>query len=152
MCERIEYYTPRHFKAYEFVPPEVYAELGRDALHFLVDVRTLITADQLRDFFGVPVLINDWYWKKKQGVPSRKWKTQRGYRPPKSRTGARWSQHRFGRALDATVVGVSATEVRDIVVNHPSVFPYVTRVEDKVNWLHADCANVFHHGIQLFKP
>jgi hypothetical protein len=152
MCERIEFYRPQHFRAFEFVPPEVYNHLGARSLTFVMDVRTLMTADKLREFFGVPIIINDWFWKQQQGIPKRDWLTQRGYRPPKSKTGAKYSQHRFGRALDCTLVGISATEARDIVVNHPAQFPYITRVEDAVNWLHIDCANVFHHGIQLFQP
>jgi hypothetical protein len=152
MCERIEYYKPKHFCAYEFVPPEVYEALRARSLSYVMDVRTLITADQLRTFFGVPVIINDWYWKLQQGVKRSDWLTQRGYRPPKSKTGAKYSQHRYGRAIDCTLVGISATEARDVVVNHPSQFPYITRVEDAVNWLHVDCANIFHHGIKLFQP
>lgn len=157
MCERINYYCPRHFKAYELVPPEVYdapfidgKKFGERALQFVLDVRTLITADTIREFFAVPVIINDWYWQKRKGVPRRKWLTQRGYRPPKSCIGARYSQHRFGRAIDCTLVGITATAARDIIVNHPSEFPYITRVEDNVSWLHVDCANVFHRGIYLF--
>ncbi len=152
MCERIEFYIPKRFRAYEFVPPEIHEALGARSLSYVMDVRTLITADQLRTFFGVPIIINDWYWKREQGVARKDWLTQRGYRLPKSKVGAKYSQHRFGRALDCTLIGISPTEARDVVVNHPAQFPYVTRVEDAVNWLHVDCANIFHHGIKLFQP
>lgn len=150
MCRRIEHYRIQRFRGYEFVPPEVYAALGERVFQYIIDVRTQVTADQLRKFFGVPVLINDWWWKKRQGISRRRWKTMRGYRPPRSRTGARYSQHRFGRAFDCTIVGVSATQARDVIINHASKFPYITRIEDNVEWLHVDCANVFHRGIYLF--
>jgi hypothetical protein len=58
--------------------------------------------DALRDKFG-PITVNDWSW----GGTFK----ESGYRSATSRTGAKYSQHRYGRAFDCkfghvTVQGV----------------------------------------------
>jgi hypothetical protein len=148
-----DYYEPKHFKAYEFLPPKEYAQYGAHGLVYHMDVRILITADQVRNFFGAPVIINDWYWAqhKKSLEDTLRF---RGYRPARFyKQPAAWaSQHRFGRAIDFNVHGCTAAQVRDVVLNHQTKFEYITRIEDSVDWVHVDCANDPHHGIHLFQP
>jgi hypothetical protein len=145
-----EQYMPKRFKGYEFLPPREYKHWGCRGMALFMDVRVLITADQLREFFGAPVTFNDWKW----GGSFR----YRGYRPDSFydqqglssyKSG---SQHRFGRAGDCDIKGVTATEARDIIMNHQAQFPWIRRLEDDVNWVHFDVANIHHHGIHLFKP
>lgn len=145
-----EYHTPKHFKGYELLPPREHKHWGDKGMALFMDVRVLITADQIREFFGSTVLFNTWYW----GGSSR----YRGYRPDRyydqqgQSSYKSGSQHRFGRAGDCKIVGVTATEARDIIMNHQDQFPWIRRLEDDVSWVHFDVANVHHHGIHLFKP
>ena len=136
-------YVPKHFKFYELVPHEIYLEFGEGS-RFLFDDRILRTADQIREFFNKPVVCNNWYWGGRKNF--------RGFRPADCTIGALFSQHKFGRALDLTINGVTSVQARDIIMNHQAQFPYITRIEDNVPWLHIDCANVHHNGIHLFQP
>jgi len=149
-----KFYKPHHFEAHEFVPPEVFDRWGERSMYLFMDVRVLITADQIRDFFSAPVKANNWWWKRGRGLPEVEWLRYRGYRPDTYYTGdpLNGSQHRFGRALDCDIYGVQASEARDIIVNHQSTFPFIKRIEDAVNWLHFDVANLFYRGIHLFHP
>lgn len=149
MCD-LGHYTPRHFIAQEFLPPEVFDRFGAGALYTFIDVRVLITADQVRDFFGAVVTGNNWH----RGGLLR----YRGYRPDRYYTDrgtdptGKGSQHRFGRAFDCDVAGCSADFVRDVIQRHPLLFPYIRRIELGVAWLHFDVMNTPHDGIHFFQP
>jgi len=150
MIELPQHYRPTHFIAQEFLPPREFNQWGEQGMYLFMDIRVLITADRIREFFGKRVTANDWKW----GGRFR----NRGYRPDNYYDQQQLSayksgsQHRFGRALDCTIEGVTATEVRDVIMNHQAEFPWIRRLEDDVNWVHFDVANVHHHGIHLFKP
>jgi hypothetical protein len=139
----MQYYKPEHFDIVELVPRSVHEDLGEKAW-LLFDPLILMTADQIRDFFGAPCFVNDW-----ANGGTREY---RGFRPSDCVVGASYSQHRFGRALDISVTGVTGTQVRDVIMNHQEHFPFITRIEDDVPHLHVDCALVFHRGIYLFTP
>jgi hypothetical protein len=132
----------KHFKVQEFVPEEVYRELGNMSM-LLIDSRMVKTADAIREYFGVPMNINDWCF----GGNIQ----YRGYRPLYSCVGAKWSQHKFGRALDI-VSRIPASEIRKAILDNQEDFPFVSAMEDDVNWLHVDCRNIdYKNGIYLFK-
>ena len=139
----LSYYEPRFFLPEEFVPPEVFDDLGERSL-LTMDYRILKTADTIRGFFGKPVTINNWVW-----GGSR---TMAGFRPMGSAIGAKWSQHKFGRAIDCLVRGVPAADVRRAILNEPNHFPYITVMEGAVSWLHVDCRSVAGQGINLIDP
>jgi len=141
----LNYYKPRHFHASELVPPDVYKAMGERSL-ILLDVRILISLDNLREYFDVPVTVNNWYTKGKF--------TQRGFRTDAG-TGAKYSQHRYGRGIDCDVKNVTAEKVRQIIIDHQDWqgFQYITALEIDVPWVHMDCRNVDRaHGIVLIKP
>jgi hypothetical protein len=161
MVELPDYYLPKCFAAYEFLPQWEYERYGDGGLRYFMDIRVLITADQIREFFASPCYINDWYWKRKQNVPECRWRQYRGYRPDRYYANVvqtpgdpvpSMSQHRFGRGSDMTIKDVTPTQARDIIVNHSEQFPWITRIEDDVSWLHFDVCNDFHNGIHLFNP
>jgi hypothetical protein len=139
----MQYYRPKHFELYELVPRVTYETLGEKAW-LLLDPRTLISGDQVRDFFGVPCTANNW-----QAGDN---KDSRGWRPGDDPDGAEHSQHKYGRALDLIIKGVSGAQARDVIMNHQEHFPFITRIEDGTPHLHFDCAPVFHRGIYLFQP
>jgi len=127
----IEQYTPKHFKAHELVPPDVYKDRGEKALE-LIDVRILITADTLRNYWGA-MTINDWYWGGKR-VAS-------GLRTPDSPHYKPYSQHTFGRALDGIFAKVNAEIVRQDILKYPDKYPFITFLETNISWLHCDARN-----------
>jgi hypothetical protein len=124
-------YIPKHFQSYELLPPDVYQKMGDNGL-YLIDDRILWTLDQIREYFNKPITINNW---KKGGQFS-----QRGYRNDPN-TGAPLSAHRFGRACDFDISGITSNEFRTKVKSGglDTVMVYITRMEDGVNWNHMDC-------------
>lgn len=138
----MKYYSPRHFRPEEFVPPEIFQKLGNQSL-LVMDYRILKTADTIRDVFG-KVTINNWFW----GGQRR----YSGFRHAACVVGAVYSQHRFGRAVDCILDGVSAEEARKAILKNPGRFPYITVLEDRVDWLHVDCRAIAGDGIQLIQP
>lgn len=116
-------YTPKHFKASELVPR------GYERYWLiLMDERILRTLDAIREHYNRPVLVNH------AGMQNR------GWRPPNSTVGGKLSQHRFGRAVDLSVSGISAETVRNDI--RSGLFPLITAIEKDVSWVHIDVRNV----------
>lgn len=129
-------YIPKHFKLYELFPKDFYQEFKHegDKMWWLLDDRGLMTLDMLRDRYG-KVFMNNWYW----GGD----KQYRGYRPPDTRIGAEWSQHKFGRGFDSKFADLNAEDIRQDILNDPfdPDFEYITCIEMNVSWLHFDVRN-----------
>jgi len=121
-------YKPKYFQWYEFMPSKEYEPYWL----ILMDERILITADEIREYYGVPVTINNWYW----GGNLK----NRGFREMNTAIGAKLSQHKFGRAFDFDVKNVPAEQVRNDI--RKGKFPLITCIEKGVNWVHADVRNV----------
>ena len=142
-------YRPKHFKIEELVPRAQYNALDGSVLWNLLDPRILRAADSLRDRYGA-MLCNTWLF----GGDTQ----YRGWRPQVS-VGARYSQHRFGRALDLIPKHATAEEIRvDLRHFYKGRDPldgrnHITRVELNVDWLHIDCANIWPGDtIYFFHP
>lgn len=129
------FYQPQFFKLEEFIDPDTFAAFGIRAWQFL-DPRIPAIMDRIRARYGKPVTINNW----KDGGAFR----YRGFRPPACTEGAPLSQHRFGRAVDFDVQGITAEEVRqDIRVSAQHMdFNPITAVELGTNWVHIDVRNI----------
>jgi hypothetical protein len=140
------YYEPKHFTLAELVPPEVKAELGDQAI-LLLEPRMLMMIDGIRQFFGKPITINNWQ--------SNGQFKLRGFRPPDTATGAKWSQHKFGRAADMDIQGFTAEQARQTILanqNNPDL-SYISVMEAGVAWVHADCRNIKSNaGIVMVNP
>ena len=127
-------YKPRFFKAQELVPPSIYEKMGESSL-VLIDDRALQTLDQLRRTLG-PCTVNDWCF-------GGKFK-QSGLRTPESKHFSPTSQHTFGRAMDCKFRDHSAEEVRQFIIKditNRDSFPFITFIENDVDWLHFDVRN-----------
>jgi hypothetical protein len=141
----------KHFRIEEFVPPTIYKVWGAGSIKFL-DPRIVILADAYRDFFDASVLINNWVFNPKGTVYK-----ERGYRTPTSKTGASSSQHKFGRAFDCNVKGLTPREVYNAVVANYEFFKQfgLTTIEDikfTPTWLHSDCRWHDEDGLLIVKP
>jgi len=141
-------YRTKHFILQELVHPKLYRDLGQRCWRYMDD-RALRTLDALREFFG-PAYCNTWHWwemgKKVGGARF----DSRGLRPFNDPDGATYSDHKFGDAFDLQFVRFSADHVRKYILGHPDEFPYITILEDDVNWLHFSVGN--EDAILIIKP
>lgn len=124
-------YLPHYFQPYELVPPDIFAS-RKDKSFELIDERVLITLDTLRENFG-PCTINDWHWGGRFG--------QSGLRTPDAPEYSTTSQHSFGRAMDCKFKEITAEEARNRVIENRLLFPYITFLENDVDWFHFDVRN-----------
>jgi len=142
-------YRPTHFDLEELVDPTTWNLLGEKAW-WLLDPRLLWTLDQIRERYNQPVTVNTWKWQQEKP------ETMRGFRPSSTTEGRFHSQHRYGRATDFDVEGMTADEVRADILSHQndSAFQYITCLETDISWVHLDCRNWDRtkHGILLVKP
>lgn len=145
----------KHFALYELVPKTVYTTRGVKAWE-LFDPRLLETMDRIRELFGRPITINNWYWEGQY--------ENRGYRPYKwyvNRNNLKsQSQHIAGRAFDFDVKGMKASDARKCVkiMKADGELPHLTGFEEYegMNWVHIDVRAIpshflDHNGLYVFK-
>jgi hypothetical protein len=123
----------KNFSIQELVPPEVFSERGNAASQ-LMDIRIVNVAQWLRDKTGKPITINNW----SNGGQFK----ESGLRNFATSTGAKWSQHKYGRAIDLKVEGMQAEEVRQLIRNNWTTLKAIglTTIEkDTPTWVHIDC-------------
>jgi hypothetical protein len=85
----------------EFIPKDIYFQFGKNSIWFL-DQRIVSLAQFIRDRFGHPVTINNWI----HGGSFN----ESALRSPLTQTGAKFSQHKSGRAFDAKIESISPLE------------------------------------------
>jgi hypothetical protein len=126
-------YIPKHFKIEELVSPDI-CDPSNPNQWFLFDERILITADRLRERYGV-MYCNTWMWGGQH--------TFRGFRTWATKVGSANSQHKLGRALDLIPMCVDVDKVRNDIIANPTreEFEYIMAIELGVPWLHIDCRN-----------
>jgi hypothetical protein len=125
----------KHFALYELVDRVTYTKWGELAFGlFAPDL--LIALDGVRDFFNVPITVNNWYG----GGPFQ----YRGYRGPDCPVGAENSYHKKGMAADFDVQGLDADVVRGMIMEHQNdpLLEKIQRLEADVNWVHMDVGKV----------
>ncbi len=134
----------KHFEIYELVDRATFElDDGRAWQHFRPEA--LEALDGLRDFFGVPITVNNWW----NGVGQMQF---RGYRTEDCPVGAKFSEHKKGNAFDCTVQGINADVVREIILanqDDPRLIK-IMRLEADVHWVHFDCKEVTDR-IHVFK-
>jgi len=136
------FYRPIHFKLEELVSPGVFKTYGERAWEFLDD-KLLREIDKVREYFDVPMTINNWHTK---GT-----RVASGFRERGCMTGAECSQHRFGRAVDI-ICSIPARELRCKIMEKNRLFENITTLEDDVEWLHMDTRPREQGTIKLIKP
>jgi hypothetical protein len=138
-------YRPASFIIQELVPPDIYAALGERAWE-LLDSRALETLQQLRNTFG-SLIVNNWH---KAGAYK-----ESGLRSFTTSTGAKFSQHKYGRAFDCKFKGATPREVASYVLKRATEFPYLTTIENPdatPTWFHFDVRNHSKEGIWVVNP
>ena len=124
----------KNFIIQEFVTPSMYNDLGDDA-DILIDDRVVHLAQFVRERFDKPVTINNWFY----GGPFK----YRGVRPHDCEVGAAYSQHKYGRAFDFNVRGMSIEEVHQDIKDNQQLYydnhlRVVESIEKAATWIHFD--------------
>lgn len=138
----------KNFSDYEFVPPEIYQQYGRRSRWF-IDPTMVHVAQFIREWFDAPTTINDWKW----GGDLK----SRGYRTPETMVGSKYSQHKLANAIDISVSGLTADEVRLEILNNQDAFMDlgITTIEHPAyspTWVHLDKRNTTKDYILIVKP
>ncbi len=123
---------PTNFIVQEFVDRDVFEARGQAAWDLLCP-KLLIVVDTLRKRYGP---INNWH----TGGPFH----ESGLRDPFTKTGAKWSMHKLGRAVDLKFSNVTPIEVQEYILSHPEEYGTLTCMENAAitkTWLHADTRN-----------
>lgn len=142
------YFEVNFFKIQEFVSRKIYTDWGDNSIWF-VDPRVVKLANFIRTFFGRGVTINNWLWNGNYD--------QRGFREPESTTGGKLSQHRFGRAIDINVKGMTALEVYNAILANEKVFmeaglTCMEDIADTPTWCHLDVRETGLNKVLIVKP
>lgn len=137
-----------HFVLQEFCYPELYQEFSEKSLWF-IDQRIINIAEFLRTEFNKPCVINNWHI-------GGNYK-ESGLRALNSYTGAKYSQHKFGRAADIRVKDVSVERVFEFIHGAWNQLSKLglTTVEDiqyTISWVHLDCRNTGSKELLIVKP
>ena len=123
-----------NFELQEFVDPIIYRMRGDKSIE-LLDPKIIQIAEFIRGHFGAPVIINNWH---NNGQYS-----ESGLRRFDCCTGAKYSQHKYGRAIDVKIKGVTDyEEIRNEIRKNFALFRLVglTTIERGTpTWLHCDC-------------
>jgi len=137
----------KNFTLAELVPRDMYEAHGDKCIH-LIDDRIIHIAQLLRDEFGVMVC-NTWHNFSARNESEIKY---RGWRPWDHKS-AKFSAHKFGRAIDLVSPKRDVQEMREhIIEHHKEKFSIIRRIENKVGWLHVDVANTMTDELIVFNP
>jgi hypothetical protein len=132
MIQRIKFSD--HFYLDELVPKEIYMTFYEKSIMFL-DPRTKDIIEGVRNYFGVPLIINNWWTGGNRH--------ESGFRLPNTTTGALYSQHKFGRAFDMVFPAKTDYEkIRETIRERYDSFKKmgITTIETNTpTWLHCDC-------------
>lgn len=140
-------YKTKYFTIKELVNPTLLKQIGEETAWKMFDDRLLKMADKIREKFG-PCTVNA------SGL------VDCGLRDPNSATGAKYSMHKIGRALDLHIRSVELqhsgnkqaktiayNRIREqLMVDH--TFDCLS-FENGIHWLHVDTGN---RKNRLFNP
>lgn len=141
-------YRPKHFRIEELVSPELYEVVHEDALWQIFDPNLLKALDWLRERYGI-IIVNDWVYGGGRRYSGLRGKHSPYYSPT--------SMHSVGKAADCIPKYINPHEVREDfrkMIAAGEEIPYITRVEDDVDWLHIDTKPIApsQRPIHFFKP
>jgi len=125
----------KDFELGEFIDPATWMVRGEKSIE-LIDTRLITLTQFFRDYFAVPITINNWH----QGGQYK----ESGLRTFLTKTGATYSQHKFGRAADLKLSGLDTEEVRHEIRRNWKAFKQagLTCIEmDTPTWVHIDVRN-----------
>lgn len=138
-----------HFTIQEFVPKEIFDLYGAKSIWF-VDLRLIEGMEWLRTYFNASITINNWH----TGGHMQ----NRGFRSPLSTTGARLSQHKYGRACDFNVSGLTVPQTYNAIISDwdtirkHTFFSTMEDISFTPTWTHLDGRNTGTNELLIVKP
>lgn len=119
----------------EFVSRHIFTAMRANSIR-LLDQTILDIAQGVRNWYDAPIVINNWH---NAGTFQN-----RGFRAANSTVGATYSQHKFGRAIDINVRGITPQRMYKDIMDDKKYFMDigVTCIEDIAHtptWIHLDC-------------
>lgn len=105
-------YRSKHFKLHELVGPALYKKYGTSKPEYLwrlLDECVLEALDIVKEFYETTVTVNNYYW---DGA-----RKESGLRDMDTETGAELSAHKFAKAIDFQVKGISSVQVQADIKN-----------------------------------
>jgi uncharacterized protein YcbK (DUF882 family) len=135
-------YKPEYFTIDELVCPDVYNVWGQQAFSFF-DQRLLITIDNIRQRLKKPVWINNYLVHGSQEESGLRCIRCSIVKAKIDKGELYVSAHLTGQAVDFSVEGMTAEEVRSWLISKQNLLPYPVRLEEAVNWVHLDVRDNF---------
>lgn len=138
----------KYFTTQQLVCPHVLKNYREEQIWSFFDPRVLTVLMELRIIIGKPIIVNS----TSLGF------TQRGLRcnccdlvASKTRANKPYlSGHLRGTAIDFHVPGMTAEEVRQMIVREAAKLSYPIRLERGVNWVHFDVDNMTDEKVVFF--
>lgn len=133
--------NPNNFKDSELLNSEVMKRWGAGGKKLLCPL-LLLSLQQVRNRFGRMVILNN-------GLQQRTLRTPRYFIERAGGNVAKgnqayansYSMHKYGKAIDATMLDTPLEKVHEYIFNHPDEFPFIHFIETDVTWLHFDVRN-----------
>tara|TARA_R110000851_G_scaffold132263_1_gene266637 strand:- start:47 stop:523 length:477 start_codon:yes stop_codon:yes gene_type:complete len=140
--DRLIYEVSKYFDIRELVGEKTYSRHGNRSWKFL-DPYLLSCILVVREGIGKPMTANTWHKGGRFSQRGLRTGVQQIVKSYFKRGQLYLSAHLFGRALDFTVQGMTATEVRQWCVDNSMLFPCKIRLEKtykgkEISWVHLD--------------
>jgi hypothetical protein len=136
----------KNFKLEELVSPIIFKQYREKSIWFL-EPRIIVAIQTIRNYINTPIKINDW-------ADGGTFKNS-GLRPFNCAEGAKYSQHKFGRAMDLKQTKYTNDEFRQIIkeMHKTHLLGLVTAIENNTpTWVHIDCRNTGNLELMEFDP
>ena len=135
------YPIPEHFKDTELLNSEVLKRWGSGGKRLLCPL-LLISLEQIRNRFGRMVVLNSGLQQRTLRTPRYFIERAKGNVVAGNQAYAdSYSMHKYGKAIDATMLDTPLAKVHEYIFNHPDEFPFIHFIETDVTWLHFDVRN-----------
>lgn len=138
-----------NFSLHEFIDKKTYKKWGEASIWF-IDPRIIQVAQFIRTRHNKPVTINSW--------TSGGQYQYSGFDPPGGyRKATSLSQHRFGRAIDVKISGMTPQELYKDIIDNQDLYMKIglTTVENIAHtksWNHLDCRETKMDKIKIVNP
>lgn len=137
-----------HFLIQEFIPIEIFLQYGNNSQWF-IDPRIVNICEWIRVKTGHAVTINNWHTGGQYNYS--------GFRPPLCKIGATLSQHRFGRAVDIKIAGLTVEEVfalikRNFIELNKLGLTTVENIAATLTWNHLDTRYTGMNELLIVNP
>jgi hypothetical protein len=129
-----------YFDLQELVCPDVFHKYGQVSWTWF-DAKLFAVILSIRQRLNKPIYVNNWQINGNQSQSGFRCIQCEIVKQAIAENRLYVSAHMTGQALDFSVEGLIAQEVRDYIIKNKNIWPYPIRLEDKVSWVHLDARN-----------